>query len=142
LSRLKAADVQVHRTDTEGNITFISSGRSISVRTQKPPPEATERTPTAESTPVVEKTATPTVSDNQPNAPININDADAVTLQAFHGIGPSKSAAIVADRTSNGPFASCNDLQRVKGIGPKTVESMGTQCITADNEDPKEEASP
>ena len=35
LQRLASAEVEVHRTDIAGNITFISSGRSISVRTQK-----------------------------------------------------------------------------------------------------------
>lgn len=136
LSRLKAADVEVHRTDIEGNITFISSGRSVSIRSQKTAPvakEASESDPTK-----IEAVAATTT----PGEPININAADAIALQQFHGVGPSKSSAIVTDRTTNGPFSSCADLQRVKGIGPKTVEAMGTQCITEENEDPAEEPTP
>ena len=61
---------------------------------------------------------------------ININAADAGGLQALPGIGPSKAAAIVADRTANGPFASCSDLQRVRGVGPATVAGIATSCTT------------
>jgi competence protein ComEA len=59
---------------------------------------------------------------------ININAADAVSLQSLPGIGPSKAAAILADRKTNGPFASCADLQRVRGVGTATVSSIATIC--------------
>lgn len=61
---------------------------------------------------------------------VNINAADASGLQTLPGIGPSKANAIVADRTSNGPFASCSDLQRVRGVGPATVAGIATVCTT------------
>jgi competence protein ComEA len=61
---------------------------------------------------------------------VNINAADASGLQNLPGIGPSKANAIVADRTSNGPFASCSDLQRVRGVGPATVAGIATVCTT------------
>jgi len=61
---------------------------------------------------------------------VNINASDATGLQALPGIGPSKASAIVADRTANGPFASCDDLQRVKGIGVKTVAGIANVCTT------------
>jgi len=61
---------------------------------------------------------------------VNINSADASGLQNLPGIGPSKANAIVADRTSNGPFSSCADLQRVRGVGPATVAGIATVCTT------------
>lgn len=61
---------------------------------------------------------------------ININAADASALQNLPGIGPSKAAAIVADRTANGPFTNCSDLQRVRGVGPATVAGIATVCTT------------
>jgi len=61
---------------------------------------------------------------------VNINASDATALQALPGIGPSKASAIVADRTANGPYASCNDLQRVKGIGTATVAGIANVCTT------------
>jgi competence protein ComEA len=64
------------------------------------------------------------------NGAININAATAATLQTLAGIGPSKAAAIIAERTANGPFASCNDLQRVRGVGAATVAGIATSCTT------------
>jgi len=142
LQRLASAEVEVHRTDLEGNITFISSGRSVSIRTQKaveaPPIDTKASVPTTDPlSPDTEDTMSPATGE-----PININRADAASLQRFHGIGPSKSAAIVADRKANGPFDSCSDLQRVHGIGPKTVEALGSLCATSEPENDTDGKSP
>lgn len=56
-------------------------------------------------------------------SPIDINSADAETLaEAIKGVGPKIANAIVGYRDQNGPFESVDDLQNVKGVGPKTVE--------------------
>ncbi len=52
---------------------------------------------------------------------IDLNRARASELELLPGIGPSLARAIVEDRTAHGPFASLDDLQRVDGIGPRTV---------------------
>ncbi len=58
-------------------------------------------------------------------APVDINTADAATLaQAVSGIGPSKAQAIVDYRTTNGRFASIDDLVNVQGIGFKTLDRI------------------
>ena len=55
--------------------------------------------------------------------PVDINSADASTLaSAITGVGESKAAAIVAYRDTHGPFASVDELSRVKGVGIKTVD--------------------
>ena len=59
-----------------------------------------------------------------PGQPININTADATQLDALPGVGPSTAAKIVADRQSNGPFKSPDDLGRVPGIGPKKLDQL------------------
>ncbi len=59
--------------------------------------------------------------------PIDINTADATTLQGLPGIGTIKAAAIIAHREANGPFASVDDLKNVKGIGEKTLERLKEQ---------------
>jgi len=74
-------------------------------------------------------TSSPAAATTTANA-VNINDANASGLQALPGIGPSKAEAIVADRTANGPFASCNDLERVRGVGPATVAGIQGICVT------------
>ena len=56
--------------------------------------------------------------------PIDINMADAAALQTLPGIGETKAAAIIAHREANGPFATVDDLQNVKGIGEKMLEKL------------------
>ncbi len=51
---------------------------------------------------------------------IDINLASLAELETLPGIGPSKAAAILANR----PYASIDDLTRVPGIGEKTVEQL------------------
>lgn len=53
-----------------------------------------------------------------------VNRASAEELAALPGIGPIRAEAIVDDRARNGPFRSPDDLTRVKGIGPATVERI------------------
>lgn len=54
---------------------------------------------------------------------ININVADAAALQRLPGVGPTLAARIVEARTAK-PFASVEDLRKVRGIGVKTLESL------------------
>jgi competence protein ComEA len=55
--------------------------------------------------------------------PININTADANTIaEAMYGVGTKKAKAIVDYRSQHGPFQSLDELLRVRGIGPNTLE--------------------
>lgn len=55
---------------------------------------------------------------------IDINSASWVEWTQIEGIGEATAQKIIADRDANGPFRSVQDLLRVKGIGPKTLEKM------------------
>jgi competence protein ComEA len=55
---------------------------------------------------------------------ININTADQALLETLPGIGPSKAKATIEDRTANGKFNAPQELVRVRGIGPKTMEKL------------------
>lgn len=55
---------------------------------------------------------------------IDLNTATAEQLQLLPGIGPSRAAAIIENRTAMGPFRTVEDLARVRGIGPATVEGV------------------
>jgi competence protein ComEA len=53
---------------------------------------------------------------------VDINNADAKTLQTLDGVGPAKAQAIIEYRQANGPFKSAEDLVKVQGIGERTLE--------------------
>ena len=55
---------------------------------------------------------------------MNLNTASAALLQRLPGIGPRLAERIVTYRTAHGPFRSVDDLQRVKGIGAKTLDRL------------------
>ena len=56
--------------------------------------------------------------------PVDINAADARTLEELPGIGPATANKIVAHRDRHGPFRLIEDLMQVKGIGPKKFEQL------------------
>jgi len=55
--------------------------------------------------------------------PIELNCAGARTLETLPGIGPVRARRIVAERARR-PFERVEDLLRVRGIGPKTLEQL------------------
>ncbi len=55
---------------------------------------------------------------------IDVNSATWVEWGQLDGIGDALARRIVADREQNGPFGSIDDLRRIKGIGPKTLERI------------------
>jgi competence protein ComEA len=55
---------------------------------------------------------------------IDVNKANWVEWMQLEGIGEVTARKIVADRAANGPFKSVEDVQRVKGIGPATLEKI------------------
>ncbi len=57
-------------------------------------------------------------------AQLDVNAASAVDLRALPGVGPKTAAAIVTEREERGPFTSVDDVQRTKGIGPKTIARL------------------
>ncbi|TVQ61119.1 MAG: ComEA family DNA-binding protein [Phycisphaerales bacterium] len=55
---------------------------------------------------------------------IDLNAAPPEELELLPGIGPTLAARIVEERDAEGLFRSVDDLQRVRGIGPRTVERL------------------
>lgn len=56
--------------------------------------------------------------------PLELNTASAEDLEALPGIGPGVARAIVEDRARRGHFRSVDELERVRGIGPKALERL------------------
>ena len=62
---------------------------------------------------------------------VDINVASSEELATLPGIGPSKAQAIVDHRTK-APFATPDDLRKVKGIGDKLYESLRDRITVGD----------
>jgi competence protein ComEA len=83
---------------------------------EAPPPDSTESigvSPDASGS-----------SDVSDARPVNINTADAETLQTLKGIGPVTAKKIIDYRSKKGPFKKIEDIKKVDGIGEKTFEKL------------------
>lgn len=63
---------------------------------------------------------------------LEVNSATWVEWMQLEGIGETLATRIVEDREANGPFSSIEDVQRVRGIGPKTLERIRPHLVCAD----------
>jgi competence protein ComEA len=54
---------------------------------------------------------------------IDLARADAAALEVLPRVGPTLAAAIVAER-ERAPFCALADLERVRGVGPRTRASL------------------
>ena len=55
---------------------------------------------------------------------VDINTADWPELMQLPGIGPKLAKRIVESRQTDGPFASPDDLRRMRGIGKKVFAQI------------------
>ena len=89
---------------------------------------STDASASDEATPAVSSTSIPQAAAT--TGAVNINTASQSQLQSLPGIGPSKAVAIIQDRESNGPFESCGQLTRVRGVGSSTAANIAPRCTT------------
>jgi len=76
-------------------------------------------------------------------APVNINTADAKTLaEALDDVGLKKAEAIVKYRQEHGPFKSPDELEKVAGIGDKTVLKIKADVLINDPGNSADTAGP
>jgi competence protein ComEA len=61
---------------------------------------------------------------SRPPGKVDLNTADAATLDALPGVGPVTAAAIVAWREKNGRYTSVEQLQEIQGIGPAKYAAL------------------
>lgn len=55
---------------------------------------------------------------------LDVNESEWIEWTLLEGIGEKLARRIVADREANGRFSTVEDVDRVPGIGPKTLERI------------------
>ena len=63
---------------------------------------------------------------------IDVNTANWVQWRNLPGIGDVLARRVVADRDRHGPFATIDDLDRVRGIGPKLLDRIRPYVFVGD----------
>lgn len=71
---------------------------------------------------------------------VDINQATWPELAQLPRIGETLARRIVALRQSAGPYQSLQDLRRVRGIGPKTIEQVEPYLMGFGGSGPPEES--
>ena len=97
----------------------LSDGEQVLVRARG---EIVALDAAATSTPVIGDQRS-TSSVKRPARPVRINAASLAELQTLPGIGPKTASQILAQRAKK-PFRSLEDLDEVKGLGPKKLEKL------------------
>src|SRR5262249_51808052 len=70
---------------------------------------------------------------------IDVNTADKAELLQLPAIGETLAQRILEYRQEHGGFRSVDDLRRVKGIGPITLEKLRSHvCVSEPEESPEE----
>ncbi|MDP1979500.1 helix-hairpin-helix domain-containing protein [Undibacterium sp.] len=68
-------------------------------------------------------------------ADVDVNKGDQAALDGIKGIGPTKSKAIIEERTKNGAFKDWADFEsRVKGIGEKSSAKLSAAGLTVNGQ--------
>ena len=60
-------------------------------------------------------------------AVVDLNTGTQSELETVKGLGPAKAKAIIEYRTKNGPFATVDDLDKVKGFGKASIDKIRTE---------------
>jgi competence protein ComEA len=125
VERLERFDQDAPEASSSAAAVTARRGRELA-RPVPPPsvadlPEATAAT-SASSTPTPPASEAPAVPPVP--SPLDLNQATLAELVRLPGVGPALAARIVLAREVDGPFASVDDLRRVRGLRRATFERL------------------
>ena len=100
----------------------VSDGEHIRVPRRGDP--TAPAAPTSQLPPTYAQPGGETSPPPSPAGKIDVNSADADSLETLPGIGPARARAIIEHRQANGPFASVDALTEVRGIGEGILDSI------------------
>lgn len=106
VNRIQGMGIDLFGTDVHGTVIIETDGESYAVETER------------------SGTVVPGPTDPVPGQ-VDINSASFDDLQLIIHVGPDRAQQIIDLR----PFSSVNDLQRVSGLGPATVQDIINQGI-------------
>ena len=64
--------------------------------------------------------------------PLRLNDTALEGLILLPGIGPIRASRVLRHRAAHGPFSRLEELARIEGIGPRTVERLRPYLVIGD----------
>jgi competence protein ComEA len=79
--------------------------------------------------PVANAATTQAATAQEVTAMVNVNTASAKELQTLPGIGQVTAQRIIDYRTAKGPFATLEDLLKVKGLGQSTLQKISDRIV-------------
>lgn len=80
--------------------------------------------PTINPAPVAGLTSSFTKKETPISGSISLNNSTSQQLEGLPGVGPATAQKIIEYRTQHGGFRTIEELQEVKGIGPKKFAKM------------------
>ncbi len=119
--RAPAPDVQAETLRRFAEIGAAADSLAPSAPEELPPPDEAGALPEAAAS---EAAASEAPAAAMPLGPVNINTAGRAGLDALPHIGPVLAGRIIAYREAHGAFRRVEDLDRVRGIGPKTMARL------------------